>query len=174
MVAQQAGCQHAQVCLHSRGVSRRGVTLPRHPRLLTHAVSENALQVMPRKQRRKLTRSSSLMHNFPCPPICAAAVGKLALEFDYKVPYCSDTLALLRAIVFTSIVIALAAVDQLVLQPIKRIEGHVKLPGSKSLSNRILLLAALSKGVTEVQNLLVSSSIAPYYPTRWLCRLVPK
>ncbi|KAL0029473.1 hypothetical protein WJX77_010185 [Trebouxia sp. C0004] len=51
------------------------------------------------------------------------------------------------------------AVEQLVLQPIKRIEGHVKLPGSKSLSNRILLLAALSAGVTEVQNLLDSEDI---------------
>lgn len=49
-----------------------------------------------------------------------------------------------------------AALEQLVLQPIKKIEGHVKLPGSKSLSNRILLLAALSEGTTEVQNLLVS------------------
>lgn len=45
--------------------------------------------------------------------------------------------------------------DQLVLQPISKIEGHVKLPGSKSLSNRILLLAALSKGTTVVKNLLV-------------------
>lgn len=34
--------------------------------------------------------------------------------------------------------------------------GHVKLPGSKSLSNRILLLAALSEGTTLVRNLLVS------------------
>jgi 3-phosphoshikimate 1-carboxyvinyltransferase len=48
------------------------------------------------------------------------------------------------------------ALEQLVLQPIRRIEGHVKLPGSKSLSNRILLLAALSKGKTIVRNLLVS------------------
>lgn len=46
--------------------------------------------------------------------------------------------------------------DQLVLQPISKIEGHVKLPGSKSLSNRILLLAALSRGTTVVKNLLVS------------------
>lgn len=54
-----------------------------------------------------------------------------------------------------------AAVEQLVLQPIRKIEGHVKLPGSKSLSNRILLLAALSEGTTEVQNLLVSTYILP-------------
>ena len=45
--------------------------------------------------------------------------------------------------------------DQLTLQPIKRIEGHVQLPGSKSLSNRVLLLAALSEGTTLVKNLLV-------------------
>lgn len=36
-------------------------------------------------------------------------------------------------------------VDRIVLQPIRQINGIVKLPGSKSLSNRILLLAALSE-----------------------------
>lgn len=36
-------------------------------------------------------------------------------------------------------------VPEIVLQPIKEITGTVKLPGSKSLSNRILLLAALSE-----------------------------
>ncbi len=35
-------------------------------------------------------------------------------------------------------------------------EGSVILPGSKSISNRVLLLAALSKGVTEVHDLLDS------------------
>ncbi len=34
--------------------------------------------------------------------------------------------------------------------------GSVRLPGSKSISNRVLLLAALSDGVTEVRDLLVS------------------
>lgn len=34
---------------------------------------------------------------------------------------------------------------EIVLQPIKEISGTIKLPGSKSLSNRILLLAALSE-----------------------------
>lgn len=38
-----------------------------------------------------------------------------------------------------------SAVPEIVLQPIKEISGTVKLPGSKSLSNRILLLAALSE-----------------------------
>lgn len=34
--------------------------------------------------------------------------------------------------------------------------GHITLPGSKSISNRTLLLAALSKGVTEIRDLLAS------------------
>ena len=48
------------------------------------------------------------------------------------------------------------AADILELQPIDRIEGLVQLPGSKSLSNRILLLAALSKDITCIENVLVS------------------
>ncbi|CAI9781592.1 unnamed protein product [Fraxinus pennsylvanica] len=48
---------------------------------------------------------------------------------------------------------------EIVLQPIKDISGTVKLPGSKSLSNRILLLAALSEGTTVVNNLLNSEDI---------------
>ncbi|XP_019258529.1 PREDICTED: 3-phosphoshikimate 1-carboxyvinyltransferase 1, chloroplastic-like [Nicotiana attenuata] len=48
---------------------------------------------------------------------------------------------------------------EIVLQPIKDISGTVKLPGSKSLSNRILLLAALSEGRTVVDNLLSSDDI---------------
>ena len=32
--------------------------------------------------------------------------------------------------------------------------GTVTLPGSKSISNRVLLLAALSEGTTELQDLL--------------------
>ena len=34
--------------------------------------------------------------------------------------------------------------------------GRVQLPGSKSISNRVLLLAALAEGVTEVRVLLAS------------------
>lgn len=49
-----------------------------------------------------------------------------------------------------------AAQDQLQLKAISKIQGHVKLPGSKSLSNRILLLAALAQGTTRIENLLVS------------------
>jgi len=49
--------------------------------------------------------------------------------------------------------------DQLKLEPISQVNGTVVLPGSKSLSNRILLLAALSKGTTQVENLLDSDDI---------------
>ncbi len=48
-----------------------------------------------------------------------------------------------------------AAVESLTIQPVRVVEGHVKLPGSKSLSNRILLLAALAEGTTTVENILV-------------------
>ncbi|KFM24241.1 3-phosphoshikimate 1-carboxyvinyltransferase, chloroplastic [Auxenochlorella protothecoides] len=52
-----------------------------------------------------------------------------------------------------------ATPSQLVLQPIKRIEGEVTLPGSKSLSNRALLLAALAEGTTTLDNILDSEDI---------------
>ncbi|MCO5568030.1 hypothetical protein L7F22_021726 [Adiantum nelumboides] len=47
----------------------------------------------------------------------------------------------------------------LVLHPVKDISGKLKLPGSKSLSNRILLLAALAEGTTVVENLLDSEDV---------------
>jgi 3-phosphoshikimate 1-carboxyvinyltransferase len=50
-------------------------------------------------------------------------------------------------------------VEQLTVQPIKKINGEIFLPGSKSLSNRALLIAALAKGVTKITNLLVSDDI---------------
>lgn len=49
--------------------------------------------------------------------------------------------------------------EQLVLQPRKIARGEVTLPGSKSLSNRILLLAALANGTTTVTNLLDSDDV---------------
>lgn len=49
--------------------------------------------------------------------------------------------------------------EQLTVQPIKTFEGEIELPGSKSISNRILLLAALSQGTTIVDNLLQSEDI---------------
>ncbi|KAE8671088.1 hypothetical protein F3Y22_tig00111996pilonHSYRG00169 [Hibiscus syriacus] len=49
--------------------------------------------------------------------------------------------------------------SKIVLQPINDISGTVKLHDSKSLSNRILLLAALSEGTTVVDNLLNSDDV---------------
>ena len=49
--------------------------------------------------------------------------------------------------------------EQLLLNPISKIEGTINLPGSKSLSNRALLLAALAKGTTTLTNLLDSDDI---------------
>ena len=45
--------------------------------------------------------------------------------------------------------------------PLARVaQGVVRLPGSKSISNRILLLAALAEGVTQVRDLLASDDTA--------------
>ena len=49
--------------------------------------------------------------------------------------------------------------EQLIVNPIGKINGEVFLPGSKSLSNRALLIAALANGVTKITNLLVSDDI---------------
>jgi 3-phosphoshikimate 1-carboxyvinyltransferase len=45
-------------------------------------------------------------------------------------------------------------VDSLELKPMRRAAGTVRLPGSKSISNRVLLLAALARGETEIGGLL--------------------
>ena len=44
--------------------------------------------------------------------------------------------------------------DSLELKPARRAAGTVRLPGSKSISNRVLLLAALAQGETEIGGLL--------------------
>lgn len=49
--------------------------------------------------------------------------------------------------------------DSLTLQPIAKIDGTVNLPGSKSVSNRALLLAALAQGTTTLTNLLDSDDV---------------
>ena len=49
--------------------------------------------------------------------------------------------------------------ESLTLEPIDRIEGAITLPGSKSVSNRALLLAALASGTTKITNLLYSDDI---------------
>lgn len=68
--------------------------------------------------------------------------------------------------------------EQLTVQPIKTFEGEVELPGSKSISNRILLLAALSQGTTVVDNLLQSEVRTPCIDSvcMWracICMLTP-
>jgi 3-phosphoshikimate 1-carboxyvinyltransferase len=50
-------------------------------------------------------------------------------------------------------------VETLTVKPIRSLDGTVTLPGSKSLSNRCLLLAALAEGNTRVDNLLESDDI---------------
>ncbi|MDP2713331.1 3-phosphoshikimate 1-carboxyvinyltransferase [Rheinheimera sp.] len=47
----------------------------------------------------------------------------------------------------------------LTLNPIAKVTGEVHLPGSKSISNRVLLLAALAEGTTQITNLLDSDDI---------------
>ncbi|MDY7579902.1 3-phosphoshikimate 1-carboxyvinyltransferase [Herbaspirillum sp. RTI4] len=42
------------------------------------------------------------------------------------------------------------------LHPVAHVQGRVKLPGSKSISNRTLLLAALAEGVSDIKDLLAS------------------
>ena len=49
-----------------------------------------------------------------------------------------------------------AAMDFLDLPPVTRAQGTIKLPGSKSISNRTLLLAALAHGETRIKDLLDS------------------
>lgn len=46
--------------------------------------------------------------------------------------------------------------EQLLLDAFHHANGEIKLPGSKSISNRTLLLAALSKGTTLIRDLLIS------------------
>lgn len=45
--------------------------------------------------------------------------------------------------------------EQLTIAPIDHVRGTIRLPGSKSISNRALLLAALADGTTRLRNLMV-------------------
>lgn len=53
--------------------------------------------------------------------------------------------SVIRPVKVTASVSTSEKASEIVLQPIREISGLIKLPGSKSLSNRILLLAALSE-----------------------------
>ncbi|MCH2097618.1 MAG: 3-phosphoshikimate 1-carboxyvinyltransferase, partial [Pseudomonadales bacterium] len=50
--------------------------------------------------------------------------------------------------------------EELLLEPIDHLEGSVRVPGSKSLSNRLLLLAAMAEGETRLEHLLESDDVA--------------
>jgi 3-phosphoshikimate 1-carboxyvinyltransferase len=50
-------------------------------------------------------------------------------------------------------------VEQLTVQPIKKINGEIFLPGSNSISNRSLIIADIAKFFTKITNLLVSDDI---------------
>ncbi|AEF54985.1 3-phosphoshikimate 1-carboxyvinyltransferase [Marinomonas posidonica] len=49
--------------------------------------------------------------------------------------------------------------NSITLGPLSKADGEIQIPGSKSLSNRILLLATLAKGTTRITNLLDSDDI---------------
>ena len=51
-------------------------------------------------------------------------------------------------------------IEYLDIPPLKRADGTTRLPGSKSISNRVLLLAALSHGTTTVHDVLASDDTA--------------
>ncbi|MDR2219818.1 MAG: 3-phosphoshikimate 1-carboxyvinyltransferase, partial [Methylobacillus sp.] len=50
--------------------------------------------------------------------------------------------------------------ETLNLAPVRHARGTIKLPGSKSISNRTLLLAALADGTTHIRDLLASDDTA--------------
>lgn len=50
-------------------------------------------------------------------------------------------------------------IKKITVQPPIKIEGNINIPGSKSITNRALLLAALSDGVTTLKNVLYSDDV---------------
>ena len=114
----------------------------------TSVTVRNRRASLPRNETRRITATCSACSDMR---VNALATGMYRCQQECRNMVCKVTLPTCNHAQTT----LSAGVEQLTLQPIKRIEGLVKLPGSKSLSNRILLLAALSEGTTEVQNLLV-------------------
>ncbi|WWO99453.1 MAG: 3-phosphoshikimate 1-carboxyvinyltransferase [Candidatus Dasytiphilus stammeri] len=49
--------------------------------------------------------------------------------------------------------------DNITIQPIALVNGTINLPGSKSISNRVLLIAAQAHGITRLSNLLNSDDV---------------
>jgi 3-phosphoshikimate 1-carboxyvinyltransferase len=60
---------------------------------------------------------------------------------------------------FLFLLLRVEFMESLTLQPIARVDGTINLPGSKSVSNRALLLAALAHGKTVLTNLLDSDDV---------------
>ncbi len=60
--------------------------------------------------------------------------------------------------------------DVLTVAPIARARGVVSLPGSKSISNRALLLAALAEGTTDLSRLLDADCWRRWPRARRSCR----
>lgn len=54
----------------------------------------------------------------------------------------------------------MTSVNHIDLPPFLSAKGTITLPGSKSISNRILLLAALAHGTTEIRDVLLSDDTA--------------
>lgn len=93
--------------------------------------------------------------------LAAALLSVLSLTNGFTIPthlqptYTSTSNRVLKAMTYEMD----SDKNQLTVTPIKSLDGIVTLPGSKSLSNRCLLLAALSEGETRVENLLESDDI---------------
>lgn len=107
------------------------------------------------------TRASASFFRVSPPPRVlhtTAQPQSLAARPSQAMPNARGTLSASRSVVMHSAK-AGEKVEQLTIQPVTKISGTVKLPGSKSLSNRILLLAALAEGTTLVRNLLDSDDI---------------
>jgi 3-phosphoshikimate 1-carboxyvinyltransferase len=68
------------------------------------------------------------------------------------------------------------AIDHLDVPPLRSAGGTVRLPGSKSISNRVLLLAALSVGYTDIADLLDSEDTRVMLAAlaRLGCRIEPR
>ena len=58
--------------------------------------------------------------------------------------------------------------NALTLDPIAMVDGIINLPGSKSVSNRVLLLAALAEGTTVLTNLLAFGRYQAYARRPWM------
>ncbi|PNW85329.1 hypothetical protein CHLRE_03g181300v5 [Chlamydomonas reinhardtii] len=118
------------------------------------------MQLLNQRQALRLGRSSA-SKNQQVAPLASRPASSLSVSASSvaPAPACSAPAGAGRRAVVVRASATKEKVEELTIQPVKKIAGTVKLPGSKSLSNRILLLAALSEGTTLVKNLLDSDDI---------------